>query len=73
MKSSKYDFEKKILNTLFNVLDKNLQNFLKQEASKYRFSHNDLKQLIDIAIDLNMWQEDNLDKIWLATDDKKKL
>jgi len=48
----------------FNKLDKTLQDFIEQKAFEYRLSFQDLKALVDIAIDLNMWQEGSLADIW---------
>ena len=48
----------------FNKLPQEEQLFLEEATNKYRLSHQDRKQLIDIAIDLDMWREENLSKIW---------
>ncbi len=56
----------------FNKLSKSLQEFLEQKADNYRLSFQDLKALVDIAIDLNMWQEGSLIDIWEDKRDKKE-
>jgi spore photoproduct lyase len=45
------------------------QTFLKQKIKLYNFSHQETKQLIEIAIDLEMWDEKTLFELW---DDSKK-
>ncbi len=45
------------------------QTFLKQKIKLYSFSHQETKQLIEIAIDLEMWDEKTISKLW---DDSKK-
>ena len=47
----------------FKTLPKTQQIFLQKYASEYRFSVQNFKQLVDIAIDLNMWNEKSIDKI----------
>ncbi len=45
------------------------QTFLKQKIDLYNFSYQETKQLIEMAIDLEMWDEKTLSKLW---DDSKK-
>jgi len=58
-----YDFDAKVKNTLFYNLPKNQQDFLAKKASNYKFTAQELKQFIDIAIDLNMWQESSIEQL----------
>jgi spore photoproduct lyase len=55
----------------FNKLDESLQEFIEQKANSYRLSFQDLKALVDMAIDLSMWQEGSLIDIWEDKRDKK--
>ncbi len=48
----------------FNKLDNQTQDFIEQKAKEYRLSFQDIKALIDMAIDLNMWQESTLMELW---------
>ena len=48
----------------FQKLPPKQQQFLETATKKYRLSQQDRKQLIDIAIDLDMWDEPNLSEIW---------
>ena len=48
----------------FNKLDNKTQDFIEQKAKEYRLSFQDIKALIDMAIDLNMWQESKLMELW---------
>ncbi len=41
-----------------------LQTFLRGQALDYRFTQQELKQLCDIAVDLAMWGEEAIDRIW---------
>jgi spore photoproduct lyase len=40
------------------------RDFLLQQARDYRFTQQELKQLCDIAVDLNMWEAGSLESIW---------
>ncbi len=60
----KYDFDAKIAHTLFASLPKSDQAFLQKKAYEYRLSHQSLKELVDIGIDLYMWGEGSLEELW---------
>ncbi len=53
-----------ITDKYFNKLPQKEQHFLEEATQKYHLSQQDRKQLIDIAIDLDMWDEKNLSDIW---------
>jgi spore photoproduct lyase len=53
-----------ITDTYFQKLPQKEQTFLKEATQKYHLSQQDRKQLIDIAVDLDMWEEKNLSEIW---------
>ena len=53
-----------ITDKYFDKLPAKEQAFLETATTKYRLSQQDRKQLIDIAIDLQMWEEENLSDIW---------
>lgn len=72
MENYREKFEKHIQSCNFTKLDEKTQKFLKEKAHLYRLSFQDIKQLVDIAIDLNMWEEDPLYVKWEDKDDKKK-
>ena len=55
----------------FQKLPKKEQKFLDEITPKYRLSQQNRKQLIDIAIDLEMWDEKNLSEIWASHLDEK--
>ncbi len=59
-----YDFEKKIQNTHFFSLEPRAQEFLRKKAYQYHLSHAQLKQLCDIAVDLQMWGEGSIEELW---------
>ncbi len=64
-------FTKHIQNCNFERLDKKCQEFLEQKAFLYKFSFQELKQLVDMSIDFDMWNEKNIYKIWQDKQDKK--
>ncbi|MFA6137362.1 MAG: spore photoproduct lyase family protein [Sulfurimonas sp.] len=51
-------------NTLFEKLPHAEQAFIKEKASQLKFSHQELKQIIDMARDLGMWNEKSLIEIF---------
>lgn len=57
-------FKSNIEKTNFKNLDERNQNFIKKVAFEYEFSYQELKQLIDFAIDFKMWHEDELEKLF---------
>ena len=60
-----------ITDKYFQKLPPKEQAFLEEITVKYHLSQQDRKQLIDIAIDLDMWDESNLSEIWAYHLDKK--
>ncbi|WP_200763756.1 SPL family radical SAM protein [Nitrosophilus alvini] len=73
MKETKQSFEEKIKKTLYFNLPQNQQDFIRKRAYENRFSFQELKQIVDIAIDLNMWQESSLIDIWPYGKNRKQL
>ncbi len=69
----KEKFEKNIKNTLFDRLDSKTREFIKEKAYIHRFSFQDLKQLVDISIDLDMWNEKRIYEIWEDKGSKKAI
>ena len=57
-------FEDSIHRTNFINLTAENKNFIKKIALQYEFSFQELKQLIDFAIDFKMWHEDDISKIF---------
>lgn len=64
-------FNTSIKNTLFTKLPANEQMFIEQKAHELRFSHQELKQIIDMARDLGMWDEKNIINIFPEHDQKR--
>jgi spore photoproduct lyase len=50
--------------TSFRYLPDEQQQFLRQQAQRYRFTQQDLRQITEIALDLNMWGEESLIELW---------
>ena len=65
-----YDFDKRIQNTLFSNLSTSWQEFLRQEAYRLRLSHQELREIAQIGVDLMMWGEASLPQLWRG--EKKK-
>lgn len=72
MEDYREKFEKHIQSCNFTKLDKTTQEFLKEKAYEYRLSFQDLKQFVDMAIDLDMWEETPLHVKWEDKENKKK-
>lgn len=53
-------FNTSIKNTFYFKLPQNEQSFIKEKALEYKFSHQELKQIIDMSRDLGMWHETNI-------------
>lgn len=64
-------YTKAIENTFFHKLPQNEQAFIKEKAFVYKFSHQELKQIIDIARDLGMWDEKRITEIFPDHQEKK--
>lgn len=73
MEDYREKLEKHIKSTKFDKLDKFTQEFLKTEALKYRFTFMEFKELVDMSIDLHMWDEKPLHVVWEEKENKKKL
>ena len=56
---------------VFSTLSKTHKDFIKNKSEIFGFSFQEIKQIIDIAIDLEMWQEGNLSDIWNEADIEK--
>ncbi len=72
MEDYREKFTKHIKSCNFTKLDITTQNFLEEKAYMYRFTFSDIKQLVDMAIDLDMWEEEPLHVKWKDEDNKKK-
>ena len=64
-------FDKAIQNTFFKQLPQLEQEFIEQKAIQLKFSHQEIKQIIDMARDLEMWGETNVMELFPDHDQKK--
>ena len=64
-------FNKAIQNTFFSKLPANEREFIQKKAFQLKFSHQELKQIIDIARDLAMWNEASIIEILDEHEQKK--
>jgi len=65
-------FEKNIKNTYFKKLNEKTQKFIKDKALELGFSFQELKQIIDMSIDFEMWNEKRIYEIWENKENRKK-
>jgi len=64
MNSYRAKFNTTITKTFFSKLPQSDQAFIREVAFKYKFSHQELIQIINIARDLEMWNEAGISKIF---------
>ena len=64
MNSYTEKFDNAISNTFYKKLPQDEQKFIEEQAYKFKFSHQELKQIIDIARDLGMWDEKRISEIF---------
>ena len=64
-------FNTAISKTFFAKLPQNEQEFIREKAYELKFSHQELKQIIDIARDLGMWDEKRITEIFPDHSQKK--
>ena len=64
-------FNDSIKNTLFSKLSQKEQLFISEKAHQLRFSHQEIKQIIDMSRDLDMWNEKNIIDIFPDHEQKK--
>lgn len=57
-------FNESIKNTFFLKLTQDEQQFIKDISARYRFSFQEIKQLIEFSRDLGMWDEGSLTQIF---------
>ncbi|MEN8180129.1 MAG: DNA photolyase, partial [Pseudomonadota bacterium] len=44
------------------------RRFITEQATRFRFTHQELRQLGEIALDLNMWDERPIHEVWPKVD-----
>ena len=64
-------FNHAIKQSYFHKLSEDEQSFIRQQAFLHRFSLQELRQIIEIAIDLVMWDEGTIIEIWPDHSQKK--
>jgi spore photoproduct lyase len=64
MNSYTEKFTNAITNTFFHKLPLHEQEFIQEKAFAYKFSHQEIKQIINIARDLGMWDEKRITVIF---------
>ena len=71
MNSYEDKFNNAIANTFYSKLPQDEQKFIKEKAFSYRFSYQELLQIINIARDLEMWDEQRIYDIFPQHPTKK--
>ncbi len=71
MKNYEEKFNNAIKNTFYSKLPHAEMEFIKQKAYQLKFSHQELKQIIDMARDLGMWDEKSIIEIFDEHKQKK--
>ena len=64
-------FENAIRNSFFNQLPQSEREFIKRKTLLLKFSHQEIKQIIEMARDLEMWGEKNIVDVFPDHDQKK--
>ena len=64
-------FDNSIKNTFFTKLPHNEQEFIRQKSLELKFSFQEIKQIIDMARDLSMWNENSIIEIFPEHEQKK--
>ncbi len=64
-------FNKTITNTFYSKLPEDEQKFIQELAFEYKFSHQELLQIINIARDLEMWDEARISEIFIHHPSRK--
>ena len=64
-------FNNSIKNTFFTKLPDLEQEFIKTKSLELKFSHQEIKQIVDIARDLGMWNEKSIIEIFPDHNQKK--
>ncbi|MDR0467803.1 MAG: hypothetical protein LBG67_03040 [Campylobacteraceae bacterium] len=72
MQDRELHFQNACQNTPFSSLHTNTQKFLEEKAYVYKFSHSQIRNLVTIAIDFQMWNED-IKKEWGDFENRKEV
>ena len=64
-------FNTSIKNSFYSKLPKDEQEFIKTKSHELKFSHQEIKQIVDIARDLGMWNEQGIIEIFPQHEQKK--
>ena len=63
-------FDKAFLESGYSKLPKKTLEFLKEKSTSYRYSFQEIKQLLDMSIDFHMWSEGEFEEFWEDLDKK---
>lgn len=71
MKNYEEKFQTSIQNTFFDKLTQEEQHFIRSKAFEFGFSHQEIKQIIDMARDLELWDEGSIASLFSEHTHKK--
>ena len=71
MNSYKDKFNDSVKNTIFSKLPLNEQKFIEQKSLELKFTFSEIKQIVDMARDLDMWNEKSIIEIFPEHTQKK--
>ena len=71
MKEYEKKFESAIQKSFYAKLPQKEREFIKQKAFEFRFSYQEIKQIVDMARDLEMWSEGCIRDIFVEHPQKK--
>ena len=71
MREYEKKFEGAIQNSFYAKLPQKEREFIKQKAFEFRFSYQEIKQIVDMARDLEMWSEGSIRDIFVEHPQKK--
>ncbi|MGE4420079.1 MAG: radical SAM protein [Sulfurimonas sp.] len=64
-------FNDSVAGTIFYKLPENEQKFIKEKSIEFKFSFSQIKQIVDMARDLDMWNEKTIEEIFPEHSQKK--
>jgi len=71
MREYEKKFEGAIQHSFYAKLPQKEREFIKQKAFEFRFSYQEIKQIVDMARDLEMWSEGSIRDIFVEHPQKK--
>jgi len=61
-------FNQMVLNVGFDRLSKSEAKFIEKIAKEFHFSFQELREVVEISVDLKMWDEGSVEKLWVDSE-----